>query len=257
MSELVIPQRFQHEIQNHLVGNLVGVPDFPLILAIFGSPGIGKTFQLRSVLKLYGFSVFSISSADLESEFAGRPAKELQQQYLNAGATIRKGIPAAIVIDDIDTTLGEWKQNTGTVNHQELLAFLMHLADDPIHIGKFDAEIARVPLFVTGNDFTKIYKPLARPGRTRQFEWVPTVEEKRQVLNSLPLSTKERAILNELVQSHPDESIAFYASCLAKERMASITKRFEDMNYARLITDKQLRKQLKSEMSNQAFHDLL
>ena len=39
--------------------------------------------------------------------------------------------PAAVIVDDFDTTVGEWEHSTTTVNHQQVLAQLMHLADSP------------------------------------------------------------------------------------------------------------------------------
>lgn len=131
---MVIPNRFVVKVDAHMLGNMLDIPHYPLILAIVGRPGMGKTYQLRNYLKEVDVSVFSISAADLESDRAGEPAKLLQQKYIEASASMSKGVPAVLIIDDIDTTLGEWEKFTGTVNHQDILAFLMHIADNPHHI---------------------------------------------------------------------------------------------------------------------------
>lgn len=112
----------------------------------------------------------SINAADLESDRAGTPGKLVLDTYANAGHRIEEGTPAAVVVDDFDTTVGEWENSTTTVNHQQVLAQLMHLADSPTEAaGK---RLRRVPVVITGNDLSKIYPPLRRPGRMRAFPWL-------------------------------------------------------------------------------------
>lgn len=79
---MVIPNRFVVKVDAHMLGNMLDIPHYPLILAIVGRPGMGKTYQLRNYLKEVDVSVFSISAADLESDRAGEPAKLLQQSTL-------------------------------------------------------------------------------------------------------------------------------------------------------------------------------
>lgn len=167
---IVIPPSFSKMIDIHMLGNMLNLKHYPLILAIVGKPGMGKTFQLRHYLKTVGVEVFSISAADLESDRAGQPAKLLQQQYILASNNIKKNNPSVLLIDDIDTTLGEWKDHTGTVNHQNILAFLMHIADNPTYIESI-GPVNRVPIFFTGNDLERLYKPLIRTGRANRFVW--------------------------------------------------------------------------------------
>lgn len=146
-----IPQRFTTRIDAHLLGNILNLEHFPLILAIVGKPGMGKTYQLRNYLRLLDVSIKSVSAADLECKDAGEPAKLLQQKYIEASALISEGTPAVLLVDDIDTTLGEWENYTGTVNHHALLAFLMHIADNPCYIESI-GPLNRVPIFFTGNN---------------------------------------------------------------------------------------------------------
>lgn len=166
---MTISKRFTEKINAHLMGNLLCIDNYPLIMAIIGKPGMGKTWQLRKHLEGLGIEIFSISSADIESERAGAPAKLLKEKYVNASISMLKGTPAALVIDDIDTTVGEWEQNTGTVNHQGILAFLMHIADNPYYIEGI-GKVERVPVFFTGNKFELLYEPLRRPGRMIKFD---------------------------------------------------------------------------------------
>ena len=149
---MIISERFQKKVNAHLLGNMLHIENYPLILGIFGEPGMGKTCQLREHLNAIGVNVFSISSADLESERAGLPAKLLKEKYVHASTSVAQNNPSALVIDDIDTTVGEWQKNTGTVNHQGILAFLMHIADNPYYIEDIGS-VNRVPIFFTGNNY--------------------------------------------------------------------------------------------------------
>ena len=71
----VIPDRFARAVDEHLVFNLLGVEHWPLILAVFGRPGDGKSFQIRTHLERRGVLPVSINAADLESDRAGTPGK--------------------------------------------------------------------------------------------------------------------------------------------------------------------------------------
>lgn len=114
------------------------------------------------------------------------------------------------MIDDIDTTVGEWSQNTGTVNHQQILAQLMHLADRPQSIERI-GDVRRVPIFLTGNDPGKIYAPLRRPGRMSVMLWQPTPDEKRRIVESIfgeVLSTPE---IDYIATQYKHRPVAFFA----------------------------------------------
>lgn len=63
-----------------------------------------------------------------------------------------------------------------TVNNQIVVGTLMNLSDNPtrVSIGQDwrESDIThRVPIIVTGNDFSKIYAPLIRDGRMDKFYW--------------------------------------------------------------------------------------
>ncbi len=204
-----IPERFRLTIDQHLVLNLAGIDDWPLILGIFGRPGDGKSFQARTHLAQRQVHVASINAADLESDRAGQPGKMVLAAYSEAGERTEQGQPAALLVDDFDTTVGEWAHSTGTVNHQQVLAQLMHLADSPSQTA--DATVRRVPVFVTGNDLTKIYPPLRRPGRLRPFTWDPTPEERHDTVGALLRDVADHSGVTELIAACPDAPISFFA----------------------------------------------
>ena len=55
---MVIPNRFVVKVDAHMLGNMLDIPHYPLILAIVGRPGMGKTYQLKNYLKEVDVSVF-------------------------------------------------------------------------------------------------------------------------------------------------------------------------------------------------------
>lgn len=209
-----IPSRFSDAIDQHLVFNLAGLDEWPLVLGVFGRPGDGKSFQIRTHLVRRGVLPVSINAADLESDRAGTPGKLVLDTYVNAGHRIEEGTPAAVVVDDFDTTVGEWEQSTTTVNHQQVLAQLMHLADSPTEAaGK---RLRRVPVLITGNDLSKVYPPLRRPGRMRAFPWLPTYEERRDIVAGILADVLSPEEIPDLLESLPEAPVAFFSDLLVE-----------------------------------------
>jgi hypothetical protein len=241
-----IPPRFAHRVNAHLLGNLLDTKDYPLIMWIVGRPGMGKTWQLRRHLDLLGFQVFSISAADLESKDAGEPAKLLQRRYLEAGRALAGGRPASLVVDDIDTTVGEWENHTGTVNHEGILAFLMHIADRPTAIESVGS-VNRVPVFFTGNDATRLYAPLVRHGRTVKFSWQPHRDEKIAVVSSIlgALDVHKEAV-DLLIDTYPDEPISFFSQLVVARAVEIVSASASAATFSALLRgDDQLATELR------------
>ncbi|WNM28147.1 AAA family ATPase [Demequina capsici] len=208
-SSQTIPDRFSHAVNEHLVFNFAGIESWPLVLGIFGRPGDGKSFQLRRQLEQAGVLPISINAADLESDRAGLPGKLVLEKYEDAGHRIGEGTPATLVVDDFDTTVGEWAQSTTTVNHQQVLAQLMHLADSPTQAG--GKSLRRVPVVITGNDLSKVYPPLRRPGRMRAFPWLPTHEERLEIVTGILGAVLAPSSIELLLRELPDAPIAFFS----------------------------------------------
>lgn len=208
----VIPERFRSEVDQHLVFNFSNAGSWPLVLGVFGRPGDGKSFQIRTHLERRGVLAVSVNAADLESDRAGQPGKLVLARYEDAGHRVSEGTPAALIVDDFDTTVGEWEHSTSTVNHQQVLAQLMHLADSPTQAA--DRSLRRIPVFVTGNDLSKIYPPLRRPGRMRPFFWLPNEEERQEIVERIMDSVLEQAETAELLAQLPEAPIAFFSDLL-------------------------------------------
>lgn len=246
--DVTIPKQFQKAINEHLVGNILDLPDYPLILSIFGEPGMGKTYQLRKMLEHHGFRVHSVNAADLESDRAGEPTKLLRKEYVEASAELIDGMGAAIVIDDIDTTLGEWESYTGTVNHQDLIAFFMHVADSPTTLENYGSDLRRVPIFFTGNDFSKLYRPLRRPGRMNLYEYKPSVEEKTEVVASI-FGKQYLSSIVKYIESRPDTPIAFYANIKANALAAKYSEVVENVDFNELLSNESYRVRLRESLN--------
>lgn len=212
-----IPARFADAVDQHLVLNFLGIDEWPLILGVFGRPGDGKSFQIRTHLERRGVLAVSINAADLESDRAGTPGKLVLGMYKDAGDRIDENEPAAVIVDDFDTTVGEWERSTTTVNHQQVLAQLMHLADSPTEAA--GQRLRRVPVFITGNDLSKIYPPLRRPGRMRTFPWQLTEAEREKVATAILGEVLTPRDVRDLLAKVPDAPVAFFSD-LAVEALA-------------------------------------
>ena len=58
---LVIPERFIRIVDAHMLGNMLDIPNYPLILAIVGRPSIRKTYQLINSLAHTLANIFLLS----------------------------------------------------------------------------------------------------------------------------------------------------------------------------------------------------
>lgn len=208
-----VPPRFHTAVGLHLVKNLLASDPVspPLLMGIHGESGVGKSFQLDLVLKSIGVDVHPISSADLESDHANDPSRLLRKTYLAAAermATGGVGV-AAVVINDIDAALGDWGELVQyTVNRQLVIGELMHLCDRPQSVQGVPNE--RVPVFLTANDFTKLYGPLMRLGRMKLYHWAPQGNE----LETMVAATFPHLPATEtsaLVTRFSGETISFFA----------------------------------------------
>lgn len=203
-----IPPRHEEAILSHLARNYQNLPG-PLMLAIDGPPGVGKTFAVETVLRRAKVLRVILSGADLESGEAGRPADLVRRFYLKAASIIATGKPAAVVLDDFDAACGRWDANTTyTVNTQLIYTELMHLADSPTRVE--DRDVKRVPIIITCNNIARLYAPLCRPGRLQVHPWTMNQGERIEVVQGIFHGLEPDAIL-ELLTAFPKQPVAFFA----------------------------------------------
>lgn len=173
-NKVFIPEDFERAVTLHVLKVFMFPREAPLILGIAGYSGCGKTFQCRVVLDRLGVKVFSLSGAMFENKEAGEPARLLRDTYNEAVKYCEENRHkyASLLIDDADVAFGIWKGDFQyTVNTQHILGELMNIADpDP-------NEEKRIPIILTGNDFSRIYGPVQRTGRMTLFPYEPNDEQ--------------------------------------------------------------------------------
>jgi hypothetical protein len=108
-----------------------------------------------------------------------------------------------------------------TVNNQMVNATLMNIADNPTNVqlpGMYNkVDNPRVPIIVTGNDFSTLYAPLIRDGRMEKFYWAPTREDRIGVCKGIFRSDgvpDEHVV--QLVDAFPGQSIDFFGALRAR-----------------------------------------
>lgn len=220
MSYYISP-RFLDKLAVHITKNfmnLTGV-SVPLILGIHGRKGEGKSFQCELVFKRMGIEPVYMSGGELESPDAGDPARLIRMRYREAAELVRvRGRMCVLLINDLDAGAGRVDQATQyTVNTQLVNATLMNIADNPTNVqlpGSYDANpIKRVPILVTGNDFSTLYAPLVRDGRMEKFYWEPDHGDRVGIVSGIfaaeGLSSRE---VEQLVNLFPNQSIDFYSA---------------------------------------------
>ena len=239
-----IPERFRRALELHIVKNLMTkiTARVPLLLGIHGASGDGKTYQCEQILTEIGVKAFLISGGQLESPDSGKPAQIVRDTYLKASDCIEKGKcrAAVVLINDIDTGLGNWGNMVQyTVNTQTVFGELMHLVDYPNLVEGIPTR--RIPIIITGNDFTKLYEPLVRAGRMTAFEWKPTLEEKAKIVQGIfsEINSKE---CEALVREFESQPVAFFchlrASLIDDELWKLIQKAGGTRIAIEIITDR-------------------
>jgi ribulose bisphosphate carboxylase small subunit len=220
MSYYIAP-RFLDKLAVHITKNFLDIPGIrvPLILGIHGRKGEGKTFQCELVFERMGIEVTLISGGELESPDAGDPARLIRLRYRETAELIKvRGKMCVLMINDLDAGAGRFDEGTQyTVNTQLVNATLMNIADNPTDVqlpGSYDSNpLRRVPVIVTGNDFSTLYAPLIRDGRMEKFYWQPDRDEKVGIVGGIfaedDLSGKE---VEQFVDSFVNQSVDFFSA---------------------------------------------
>ena len=232
---IYIDDSFRKPVRTHLLANLLSdVPNFPLILGLFGPPGEGKTFQVEKICEELGLQQFLLSPGELESENAGAPGQLLRRLYLQAGAKAGQAGPGVLVIHDVDTILGHWGDLVQyTVNRQVVYAQLMAFCDFPNDVGGH--KTARVPIVVTGNNPSILYGPLLRPGRMRLLHWRPSLTTRvKMVAPIFPMIRPDDLL--PLVAKYEHKPISFWADVHVSIVETRVTAAIDDIGEAGIRT---------------------
>jgi SpoVK/Ycf46/Vps4 family AAA+-type ATPase len=182
--QVFVPERFKKAVLTHLLSNFlsnerVSTIQGPLILAISGQPGSGKSFMSKYLCNQLGVPVYYLSASSLSSKFEGFPVIRLTEAYAAAGKD--DSGRSCILIDDIDTSIMSKSDDARyTVNSQILSGALMNLCDNPCPNAS-----RKVPIIVTANNLGNLYQPLTRLGRMRIFNWAPDLTERKSMIRTL------------------------------------------------------------------------
>ncbi|MDA0865438.1 MAG: AAA family ATPase, partial [Cyanobacteria bacterium] len=220
-----ISPRFLDKLAIHITKNYLDLPGVrvPVILGVHGRKGEGKTFQCDLVYERMGIEVVAISGGELESPDAGDPARLIRLRYREAAELVKvRGVMAVLMINDLDAGAGRFDAMTQyTVNTQLVNNTLMNIADNPTNVqlpGSYDDQpIQRVPIIVTGNDFSTLYEPLVRDGRMEKFYWQPDRPDRIGIVSGIfaPDNLSPKAI-ETLVGTFDNQAIDFYSALRAR-----------------------------------------
>lgn len=219
-----IAPAFMDKLVVHIAKNFMSLPNIkaPLILGIWGGKGQGKSFQCELVFSKMGIDPIMMSAGELESGNAGEPAKLIRQRYREAALIIKKGKMCVLFINDLDAGAGRMGGTTQyTVNNQMVNATLMNIADNPTNVqlpGMYNKQDnPRVPVIVTGNDFSTLYAPLIRDGRMEKFYWAPTREDRIGVCRGIFCADDLHPDdIVKIVDAFPGQSIDFFGAMRAR-----------------------------------------
>ncbi|KAI4330036.1 hypothetical protein MLD38_028348 [Melastoma candidum] len=242
-----------HIVKNYLAQHLN--TKVPLILGIWGGKGQGKSFQTELIFRVMGVEPIIMSAGELESERAGEPGRLIRERYRTASQVVHnQGKMSCLMINDIDAGLGRFGNTQMTVNNQIVVGTLMNLSDNPtrVSIGQDwrESDIThRIPIIVTGNDFSTIYAPLIRDGRMEKFYWQPTQEDIINIVHRMyekdGISRKE---VTDIVSTFPNQALDFYGALRSHTYDRSILKWVEDIGGTEVLGQKLLKGRKKEKL---------
>ncbi len=238
-----ISARFIDKLSVHITKNYLKLPNVkvPLILGVHGRKGEGKSFQCDLVFERMGIDVVHMSAGELESPDAGDPARLVRLRYREAAEMVKvRGKMAVLMINDIDAGAGRVDQYTQyTVNTQLVNGTLMNIADNPTNVqlpGSYDSEqIQRIPIIVTGNDFSTLYAPLVRDGRMEKFFWEPNRDDRIGIVGGIFQADQlARPDIEALVDTFPTQSIDFFGAVRSRLYDEQIRQLIHDVGLDRI-----------------------
>ncbi|KAJ8774121.1 hypothetical protein K2173_009552 [Erythroxylum novogranatense] len=236
-----------HIVKNYMA-HLINAK-VPLILGIWGGKGQGKSFQTELIFQAMGVEPIIMSAGELESDRAGEPGKLIRERYRTASQVVQnQGKMSCLMINDIDAGIGRFGNTQVTVNNQIVVGTLMNLSDNPtrVSIGQDwrESDITnRIPIIVTGNDFSTIYAPLIRDGRMEKFYWQPTQED---IVNIVYRMYEKDGISRDevvsMVNTFPNQALDFYGAARSRTYDRSISKWVDDIGGLENLGDKLIKR---------------
>ncbi len=221
MMSYYISPNFLDKLAVHITKNFLELPGVrvPLILGIHGRKGEGKSFQCELVFERMGIEAIHMSAGELESPDAGDPGRLVRLRYREASELSKvRGKMCVLMINDLDAGAGRFDRGTQyTVNTQLVNGTLMNIADNPTDVqlpGSYDSTpLQRIPIIVTGNDFSTLYAPLIRDGRMEKFFWEPNRDDKVGIVSGIfAPDGLPKSDIEKLVDTYINQPIDFFSA---------------------------------------------
>ncbi|ONM12717.1 P-loop containing nucleoside triphosphate hydrolase superfamily protein [Zea mays] len=239
----------------YLQGDYYIAPAFLDKVGIWGGKGQGKTFQTELIFRAMGVEPVIMSAGELESEKAGEPGRLIRDRYRTASQVIQnQGKMSCLMINDLDAGVGRFGNTQMTVNNQIAVGTLMNLADNPtrVSIGQKwrESDVThRVPIIVTGNDFSTLYAPLIRDGRMEKFYWQPNREDIISIVHGMyikdGLSVEE---VSRIVDAFPNQALDFYGALRSRTYDQAILEWVEEIGGHEQLNEKLLKRKKGEEL---------
>ncbi|XP_077214986.1 P-loop containing nucleoside triphosphate hydrolases superfamily protein isoform X2 [Tasmannia lanceolata] len=215
----------------------------------------GGDYYIAPLFMVMGVEPIIMSAGELESERAGEPGKLIRERYRAASQVIQnQGKMSCLMINDIDAGLGRFGNTQMTVNNQIVVGTLMNLADNPTRVSigqnwRASDVTHRVPIIVTGNDFSTLYAPLIRDGRMEKFYWQPNREDIINIVHRMYEKdgiTKGEVI--SIVDTFPNQALDFYGALRSRTYDRSISKWVSDIGGYENLGEKLLKGRKKGKL---------
>ncbi|KAH7431144.1 hypothetical protein KP509_08G032500 [Ceratopteris richardii] len=253
-----IAPAFMEKIVVHIVKNYIASSldaRVPLILGVWGGKGQGKTFQTELIFKALKVEPVIMSAGEMESEWAGEPGKLIRDRYRAAAQLVKnRGVLSCLMINDLDAGIGRFGNTQMTVNNQMVVGTLMNLADNPTRVSigqewRDEDVVKRIPIIVTGNDFSTVWAPLIRDGRMDKFYWQPTRED---ILNIVYQMYRKDGLMKseieKIIDTFPNQALDFYGALRSRTYDSSILKWVSQIGGLAKLEENVLRKKKGEEL---------
>lgn len=155
-----------------------------------------------------------VSGGSLSAGDGYSAADKIQSIYRFASC-LRESTEAmtVVVVDDFDLSVASAMGHGLSLDAQFMTGVLMNLADDPTHCG--NTRTHRIPLILSGNNFTFLHGPLTRHGRMTFFEWAPTPEQRRKIVRAMftgLLVSEDLEYTDQLLHANRHQPLSFFAA---------------------------------------------
>ncbi|XP_058068039.1 ribulose bisphosphate carboxylase/oxygenase activase, chloroplastic isoform X2 [Magnolia sinica] len=186
-------------------------------------------YYIAPLFMVMGIEPVIMSAGELESERAGEPGRLIRDRYRTASQVVEnKGKMSCLMINDLDAGLGRFDNPTRVSIGQDWR----------------ESDVTqRVPVIVTGNDFSTLYAPLIRDGRMDKFYWQPNREDIINIVHRM--YEKDGITWDEvvsIVDTFPNQALDFYGALRSRTYDRSISKWVSDIGGYENLGEKLLKR---------------